>query len=141
MERLDKVHKKWLLEETSLAIEFLPREEWLGSANVFQRTKYYHSQSARIFQADFFEPNHPTVSVPGQTTTNPSANQMIQFAPAGGLEMTLASYGLLEGLPVKYRGVSGLSLRGLPTRSFFASAVGSTVVIAWPLNRDIQCQP
>ena len=75
---------------------------------------------------DFFELNSPTVLDPGHTITSLSADQMIQFARAVGLEVTLASYELLEDLFVQSRGVGVVYSRGVPRKSPSSSFVGST---------------
>ena len=52
---------------------------------------------------DSFELNPPTHPDPSHPTTSFSADQMIQFACAAGLEVSLASYGMLEELLLKAR--------------------------------------
>ena len=51
--------------------------------------------------------NPPTHLDPSHARTRFSADQMIQFAPAVGLEVSLASYSMLEDLLLKARGGSG----------------------------------
>ena len=51
--------------------------------------------------------NPPTHLDPSHETTSFSADQRIQFARAVGLEMSLASYSMLEDLLLKARGGSG----------------------------------
>ena len=65
------------------------------------RTKYYPSQSAKSLLEDFFEQNPHTHLDATHQTTSFSADQMIQFARAVGLEVSLASFGTLEGLLLK----------------------------------------
>ena len=65
------------------------------------RTKYYPSQSAKSLLKDFFEYNPPTHLDATHQTTSFSADQMIQFARAVGLEVSLASFGMLEDLLLK----------------------------------------
>ena len=69
----------------------------LPDANVV-RTKYYPSQSAKSLLKDFFEHNPPTHLDAAHQMTSFSADQMIQFAKAVGLEVSLASFGMLEDL-------------------------------------------
>ena len=59
------------------------------------RTKYYPSQSAKSLLKAFFEHNPPTRLDATHQTTSFSADQMIQFARAVGLEASLASFGML----------------------------------------------
>ena len=73
-----------------------------------ERTKFYPSLWAESLLKDCFEQNSPTHLDPSYPTTNFSANQMIQFARAVGLEVSLASYSLLEDLLLKARGGSGV---------------------------------
>ena len=65
------------------------------------RTKYYPSQSAKSLLKDSFEFNPPTHLDATHQTTSFSADQMIQFARAVGLEVSLASFGMLEDLLLK----------------------------------------
>ena len=65
------------------------------------RTKYYPRQSAKCLLKDFFEHNPPTHLDATHQTTSFSADQMIQFARAVGLEVSLASFGMLEDLLLK----------------------------------------
>ena len=65
------------------------------------RTKYCPSQSAKDLLKDFFEHNPPTHLDATHQTTSFSADQMIQFARAVGLEVSLASFGMLEDLLLK----------------------------------------
>ena len=57
--------------------------------------------------------NPSTVLDPGNTTTNLSAGQMLQFARKVGLGVTLASKGLLEDLLLRARN-SGSSWSAWP---------------------------
>ena len=85
-----------------------PVDEVLGrdfSAKV--RTKFYPSQSAKSLLKDCFELNPPTYLDSSHPTTSFSADQMIQFARAVGLEVSLASYSMLEDLLLKSRRGSG----------------------------------
>ena len=73
------------------------------------------------------ELNPPEVSDLRHTTTSISADQMIQFARTVGLEVSLASYGLLEDFQLRARSVRNLGFRGQPGRSLFPSVIGSAV--------------
>ena len=64
---------------------------------------------------------------PVHTTTSLSANQLFHFARAVGLEVSLASYGLLEDLFLNARGTGNLSVWGHPARSAVSSAVRSVL--------------
>ena len=63
-----------------------------------ERTKYYPSQSAKSWLKEYFELNPPTHLDPSHATTSFSADEMIQFARAVGLEVSLASHSMLEDL-------------------------------------------
>ena len=62
---------------------------------------------------------------PYHTTTSLSVDQIVQFASAVGLEVTLAFYGLLEDLLFLARGAGTLGGRGETGRSRFPSLIGS----------------
>ena len=92
------------------------------------RTKYYPSQSAKSLLKDFFEHNAPTHLDATHQTTSFSADQMIQFARAVGLEVPLASFGMLEDLLLK----ANLFGRGggggkASSRTVFSSCAGTSV--------------
>ena len=109
---------------TPLCVELSPRDELVLNIHVCQRSNYHSSQSVKTLKKDIFELILPTVLDLKHTTPSLSANQITVFARAVGLEVNLASYGLLEVLVVRSRAISGL--RGPPARSPFASASGST---------------
>ena len=78
---------------------------------------------------DFFELNPPTHLDPSHPTTSFSADQMIQFARAVGLEVYLALYGMLEDLLLKAMvggGVQPVGSRHSIGRSPFPSVAGSS---------------
>ena len=78
---------------------------------------------------DFFELNPPTHLDPSHPTTSFSADQMIQFARGVGLEVSLASHGMLEDLLLKVRvggGVQPVGPRHSVGRSPFPSVAGSS---------------
>ena len=92
------------------------------------RTKYYPSQSAKSFSKDFFEHNPPTHLDAAHQTTSFSADQMKQFARAVSLEVSLASFGMLEDLFLKAnligrRGGGGKA----SSKSAFSSCAGTSV--------------
>ena len=62
------------------------------------RTKYYPSQSAISLLKAFFEHNSPTHLDATHQTTSFSADQVVKFARAVGLEFSSASFGMLEEL-------------------------------------------
>ena len=68
-----------------------------------EKSRYCPSQSAKSLLEDFFELNPPTHLDPSHPATSFSVDQMIQFARAKGLEVSLASYGTLEDLLLKAR--------------------------------------
>ena len=65
------------------------------------RTKYYPSQSAKSLLKDFFEHNPLAHLDALHQTTSFSADKMIQFARAVGLEVSITSFGMLEDLLLK----------------------------------------
>ena len=74
----------------------------------------------------FFEHNPPTHLDPTHQTTSFSADQMIQFARAVVLEVSLASFGMLEDLLLK----TNLIGRGggkASSRSVYSSRAGTSV--------------
>ena len=92
------------------------------------RTKYCPSQSAKSLLKDFFEHNPPTHLDATYQATKFSADQKIQFAWAVGLEVSLASFGMLEDLLLKTnltgRGGSGGKAS---SRLAFSSCAGTSV--------------
>ena len=99
----------------------------LPDANA-ERTKYYPSQSAKSLLKDFFELNPPTHMDATHQTTSFSADQMIQFARAVGLEVSLASFGMLEDLLLQS---SSIGRRGgggkASNKSTFSICAGTSV--------------
>ena len=78
---------------------------------------------------DFFQLNPPTHLDPSHPTTSFSADQMIQFARALMLEVSLASYSMLEDLLLKARfgcGDQPVGKRHSIGRSMFPSVAGSS---------------
>ena len=61
-----------------------------------------------------FELNPAMLLDPGHTTTSLIADQLIQFAREVGLEVNLASFGLLEVLQLHPRSAGNLAVRGQP---------------------------
>ena len=99
-------------------------------ATTKERTKYYPSQSAKSLLKEYFELNPPTHLDPSHATTSFSADQMIQFARAVGLEVSLASYSMHEDLLLKARGGNRaypMTSRYLTGRSPFPSVAGSSM--------------
>ena len=106
------------------------QEMLLEKATSKERTKYYPSQSARSLLKECSELNSPTHLDPSHATTGFSADQMIEFARAVGLEVSLASYSTLEDLLLKARGGSGghpMASRYPAGRSPFPSVAGSSM--------------
>ena len=95
-----------------------------------ERTRYYPSQSAKSLLEEYFELNPPTHLDPSHATTSFSADQLIQFARAVGMEVSLASYRMLEDLMLKARESSGahpMTSRYTAGRSPFPSVAGSSM--------------
>ena len=106
-------------------VESIVEEERVGA----EKSRYYPSQCAKSLLKDFFELHRPTHLDPSHPTTSFSADQMIQFARAVGLEVSLASYGMLEDLLLKARGGGGFQSVGSRHsigRSPFPSVAGSS---------------
>ena len=110
------------------------KEMFLQQATTKERTKYYPSQSAKSLLKEYFELNSPTHLDPSHATTSFNADRMIQFARAVGLEVSLASYSMLEDLFLKARGGSGAypvtsryPAGGSPFRKVAGSSMGDSV--------------
>ena len=118
-------------EEREAMVRVPPVDELFGQDfSRKERTKYYPSQSAKILLKDCFALNPPTYLDPSHPTTSFSADQMIQFARAVELEVSLASYSMLEDLLLKARRGSGDhfgTARYPAGRSPFPSVAGSTM--------------
>ena len=65
------------------------------------RSKYYPSDSARTLLKECFADNPPLQLDPHQQLTEMSSDQMIQLARAIGLEVSLATLGVLEDVLLK----------------------------------------
>ena len=93
------------------------------------RSKYYPSESARTLLKECFADIPPVHLDPHQQLTGVSSDQMIQIARANGLEVFLATIGMLEDVLLKIGGKTG---RGVVERGSGQSASlgrsGSTVV-------------
>ena len=93
------------------------------------RSKYYPSESARTLMKECFADNPPVQLDPHQQLTGMSSDQMIQFARAVGLEVSLATFGMLEGVLVKIGGKAEKNVGGKSSgQSGSISRAGSTVV-------------
>ena len=106
-------------------VEAIVEEEKVGA----EKSRFYPSQSAKSLLKGFFDLNPLTHLDPSHPTTSFSADQMIQFARAVGLEVSLASYGMLEDLLLKARGGGGFQSVGSRHsigRSPFPSVAGSS---------------
>ena len=117
--------------EGECTVRIRPVDEMLGQeVAAKERTRYYPSQSVNILLKECFEMNPPTHLDPSHPTTSFSADQMIQFARAVGLEVSLASYSMLEDLLLKAKGGSGAQAktsRNTAGRSPFPSVAGSSM--------------
>ena len=105
-----------------------PVDEVIGQETLAkERTRYYPSQSVKTLLKECFELNPPTHLDPSHPTTSFSADQMIQFARAVGLEVSLASYSMARGgsrlHPVSSRYPAGQS----PFPSVAGSSMGDSV--------------
>ena len=118
-------------DEREGMVSIPPVDEMFGQDDIpKERTKYYPSQSAKGLLKDFSKLNRPTHLDLRYPTTSFSADQMIQFARAEALVVSLASYSMLEDLLLKTRGVSGacpVTSRYHVGRSPFPSVVGTSM--------------
>ena len=74
------------------------------------RSKYYPSESARTLLKECFADNPPVQLDPHQQVTGMSSDQMIQFARAVSLEVSWATFGMLEDVLLKIGEKSGRSV-------------------------------
>ena len=121
-------------------VESIVEEEKVG----VEKSRFYPSQSAKSLLKDFFELNPSTHLDPSHPTTSFSADQMIQFARAVGLEVSLASYGMLEdlllkaGVVVDFNLLGRVILLGGPRSLVLLDLAGATVSLR---GRIIHYQP
>ena len=93
------------------------------------RSKYYPSESARTLLKECFADNPPVQLDPHQQLTGMSSDQMIQFARAVGLEVSLATFGMLEDVLLTIGGKAGRNVGGKGSeQSALHSRSGSTVM-------------
>ena len=93
------------------------------------RSKSYRSESARTLLKECFADNPPVQLDPQQQLTGMSSDHMIQFARAIGLEVSLATYGMLEDVLLKKGGKAGKHVGDKSSgQSGSISRAGSTVV-------------
>ena len=121
----------------TILVFFEKRELWNNTESRFsctviflQCSKYYDSQWAKTLLNDIFELSQPTVSDLGYITILRLVWVPIWFfsmLEQLRLDVTLASYGILEDLVLRARGVSSLSGCVKVGRSLFPSLFGSTV--------------
>ena len=93
------------------------------------RSKYYPSESARTLLKGCFADNPPVQLDHRQQLTGMSSDQMIQFARAIGLEISLATFGMLEDVLLKIGRKTGRNVGEKGSgRSVSLSRSGSTVM-------------
>ena len=109
-------------------------EMFLQEATTKKKTEYYPNHAEKSLLKKYFELNPPTHLDPSHATTSFSADQMIQFARAVRLEVSFASYSMLEDLLLKARGGSGAhpmtsrySAEKSPLPSVSGSSMGDSV--------------
>ena len=113
----------------------------LPYANV-ERTKYYPSQSAKSLLKDFFNLIPPTHLDATHQTTSFSAGQMIKFARAVGLKVSLASFGMLEDLLLKANLIEGRGGGGrYPVSQRSPVLPEQVLAIVWYHALFIRCRP
>ena len=87
------------------------------------------SESARTLLKGCFADNPPVQLDPHQQLTGMSSDQLIQFARAVGLEVSLATFGMLEDVLLKIGGKTGRSVRERGSgQSASVGRSGSTVM-------------
>jgi len=93
------------------------------------RSEYYPSESARTLLKECFAERPPVQLNPHQGLTGMSSSHMIQFARAIGLEISLATFGMLEDVFLKTGGKTGRNVgeKGSGQSPSFRRA-GSTVI-------------
>ena len=93
------------------------------------RSKYYPSESARTLLKGCFADNPPVQLDLHQQLTGMSSDQMIQFARAIGLEVSFATFGMLEDVLLKIGRKTGRNVGEKGSgRSVSLSRSGSTVM-------------
>ena len=93
------------------------------------RSKYYPSESARTLLKECFADNPPVQLDPRQQVTGMSSDQMIQFARAAGLELSLATFGMSEDVLLKIGGKTGRNVGEKGSeQSASRSRSGSTIM-------------
>ena len=105
------------------------------------RSKYYPSESARTLLKECFADNPPVQLDPHQQLIGLSSDQMIQFARAVGLEVSLATFGMLEDVLLKIGGKTGETSVGREVSSLLC-AVGQGLLSwrVWLRDLFILCQ-
>ena len=105
------------------------------------RSKCYPSEIARTLLKECFADNPPVQLDPHQQLTGMSSDQMIQFARAIGLEVSLATFGMLEDVLLKIGGKTGRNIceRG-SGQSASLGRSGSTVMES-VASRSFYCLP
>ena len=92
------------------------------------RSKFYPSESARTLLKECFADNPPVQFGPHQQLTGMSWDQMIQYAKENGLEVSLATFGMLECVLLKIGGKAGRNVGDKSSgQSCSFSRAGSTV--------------
>ena len=93
------------------------------------RSKYYPSESGRTLLKGCFADNPPVQLDPHHKLNGLSSDQMIQFARAVGLGVSLATFGMLEDVLLKIGTKTGRNLGEKGSgRSVSLSRSGSTVM-------------
>ena len=113
------------VESDLLAVSGATVQPGLGAG----RAKYYPSESARTLLKECFADNPPVQLNPHQQLTGMSSDQMLQFASAVGLEVSLATFGMLEDVLLKIGGKTGRNVgeKGIGQSVLFSRS-GSTVM-------------
>ena len=104
--RVDDVNGRMLCETAGLDLpgsSGTTMQRGLGAG----RSKYHPSESARTLLKECFADNPPAQLDPYQQLTEMSSDQTIQFARAIELEVSLATFGMLEDVLLKTDGKAG----------------------------------
>ena len=105
------------------------------------RSKYYPSESARTLLKVCFADNPPVQLDPHQQLTGMSSDQMIQFARAFGLEVSLATFGMLEDVLLKIGGKTGRNVGEKGSRQSVSLSRSWSTVMETVASRSFYSSP
>ena len=105
------------------------------------RSKHYPSESARTLLKECFADNPPVQLDPHQQLTGLSSDQMIQFARAIGLEVSLATFGMLEDVLLKIGGKAGTNVGDKSSGQFGSFSRARSTVVESVASRSFHSLP